>query len=209
MADAKHQCRLYLQVPAPITGKRTSQLSHALAATSTACVLLCDNREDAEEVPADSLIDVIQGAGIACLIENDIERAETLGADGVHIAADRELFARARALLGESANIGVGCGSSRHAAMQFAEAGADYIAFGPENSQTDAIDQYADLIAWWSEVFVVPCVAWNVDTPSNAEILARQGADFVAPSRAIWQDDNAAAIIAEIDSAIRRVRSAA
>lgn len=206
MADAKPQCRLYLQVPAPVTGKLELQLSQVLAATSTSCVLLCNNRMDAQEVPADRLIDAVQSAGIACLVENNIERAELLGADGVHIAADLELYARARALLGESANIGVGCGSSRHAAMQLAEAGADYVAFGPEDGSVGDIDQYTDIIAWWSEVFVVPCVAWNVETPSSAEVLARGGADFVAPSLTIWREDNAASLIAEIDSAIRRVR---
>jgi len=39
--------------------------------------------------------------------------------------------------------------------------------------------------------------------------LARLGADFVAPSSAIWQDDNATALIAGIDDAIRRARRAA
>jgi len=200
MADAKSQCRLYFQVPAPITAKLESQLAQALTTTSVACVVLCDNGQNTEEVPADRLIDRIQGANIACLIENDIERAERLGADGVHIAADLERYTTARNLLGESANIGVSCGSDRHAAMELAEAGADYVAFGPESE---------DLIAWWSEVFVVPCVAWNVDTPSEAERFAQRGADFVAPSRTIWQADNAAAIITDIDRAIARVRSTA
>ena len=207
MADAPPQCRLYLQIPLPVTAKRGSQILQALAATSTACVLLCDNGEDVDEVPADRLIDAVQGAGIACLVENDIERAERLGADGVHIAADLEIYAAARNLLGESANIGVACGSNRHAAMQLGEAGVDYVALGPEGGPIDAIEPYADLIAWWSEVFVVPCVAWSVDSPAHAQALARAGADFVAPSRAIWYDASAAAIVAEIDGAIRRVRS--
>jgi thiamine-phosphate pyrophosphorylase len=100
---------------------------------------------------------------------------------------------------------------NRHEAMQLAEAGADYVAFGAETADAartiiDGIDQCGDLIAWWSEIFVVPCVAWNIDSPAQAERLAELGADFVAPSRQIWQDDNAATIIAEIDSAIGRVR---
>ena len=179
-----------------------------------ACVLLCDNGEAMEEVPADRLIDLVQGSGVACLIENHIEQAERLGADGLHIAANRDLYAQARRLLGESANIGVGCGLDRHEAMQLAEAGTDYVAFGPETPHIEApsidgIDQCADLITWWSEIFVVPCVAWNIDNPAQAERLAGLGADFVAPSRLIWQDENAATIIAEIDSAIGRVRSPA
>lgn len=214
VAAAKPRCRLYLQVPAPLTAKLESQLAQALARTSVACVLLCDNGEAIEEVPVDRLIDLVQGSGIACLIENRIEQAEHLGADGVHIAANRELYTQARALLGESANIGVGCGLDRHEAMQLAETGADYVAFGPqtptiETPSIDGIDQCAELIAWWSEIFVVPCVAWNIDSPAEAERLAELGADFVAPSRLIWQDENAATIIAEIDSAIGRVRSPA
>ena len=204
MADAKSQCRLYFQVPMPVTAKLESQLAQALTTTSVACVVLCDNGPNTEEVPTDGLtdrlIDRIQGANVACLIENDIERAERLGADGVHIAADLERYTTARNLLGESANIGVGCGSNRHAAMELAEAGADYVAFGPEDE---------DLIAWWSEIFVVPCVAWSIDTPSGAERFARRGANFVAPPRTIWQADNAATLLVDIDRAIARVRSAA
>jgi thiamine-phosphate pyrophosphorylase len=204
MADAKSQCRLYFQVPAPITAKLESQLAQALTTTSVACVVLCDNSQNTEEVPTDEpsdrLIDRIQGANIACLIENDFERAERLGADGVHIAADLERYTTARNLLGQSANIGVDCGADRHAAMELAEAGADYVAFGPESE---------GLVAWWSEVFVVPCVAWNVDTAAEAERFAQQGADFVAPSRTIWQADNAATIVADIGRAIAHVRSTA
>ena len=67
--------------------------------------------------------------------------------------------------------------------------GADYVAFGPEAESTiDAIDQYADLIAWWSEIFVVPCVAWNVDSAEQAARFAALGADFVAPSSRIWRE---------------------
>jgi thiamine-phosphate pyrophosphorylase len=88
--------------------------------------------------------------------------------------------------------------------------GADYVAFGPEaGSDIDAIDQCAELIAWWSEIFVVPCVAWNVDSAAEAARLAALGADFVAPSRKIWRADGAPRLIAEIDSAVRQARRAA
>jgi len=209
MADAKPSCRLYLQVPAPLTAKREAQLTQALANTSAACVLLCNIDQQADEM-LDRLLDSVQAAGVACLIENDIECAERLGADGVHIRADAELYRQARASLGESANIGVGCGLNRHDAMSLAEMGADYVAFGPEaTGSIDAIDQCAELIAWWSEIFVVPSVAWNIDDVELAVRLAGLGADFVAPSRTIWQDDNAATLIAGIDDAIRRARRAA
>jgi thiamine-phosphate pyrophosphorylase len=37
-----------------------------------------------------------------------------------------------------------------------------------------------DLVAWWSEIFEVPCVALDVETAADAGQLARAGADFVA-----------------------------
>jgi thiamine-phosphate pyrophosphorylase len=210
MADAKPRCRLFLQAPAPLTAKLKAQLSQALANSAAACVLLCDDGQPIDEVIADRIIDLVQGAGVACLIENNIALAESLGADGVHIPADVELYGNARELLGESANIGVGCGFDRHEAMRLAEMGANYVAFGPEQAgDLDAINQCAELMAWWSEVFVVPCVAWNIDAPKQAGQLAGLGADFVAPSRTIWPDDPAASIFTNIDDAMRRARTAA
>ncbi len=209
MADAKPNCRLYLQVPAPLTAKLEAQLAQAMANTSAACVLLCHDGQPSDDVHADRLIDLVQAAGLACLIDDDIPMAERLGADGVHIAADADRYARARAVLGDSANIGVACGPDRDKAMRLAELGADYVAFAPDSTDIDAIDQCAEIIAWWSEIFIVPCVAWNVDDPEQAARFAALGADFVAPSKAIWQDDRAAQLIADIDSAISRVRSAA
>ena len=210
MAEVKHRCRLYFQFPAQPSAKLEAQLAQAIATTDAACVLLCGDGAPVDEDHAGRLIDLVQASGLACLIEHDAGLAERLGADGLHIDADSEAYTAARKLLGESANIGVLCGLGRHDAMQLAELGADYVAFGPKSeSIIDAIDQYADLIAWWSEIFVVPCVAWNVETAEQAAKFAALGADFVAPSARIWRDDDALRRIAEIDNAVRHVRRAA
>jgi len=44
-------------------------------------------------------------------------------------------------------------------------------------------EERAGLIAWWAEIFVVPCVAWNVETLEEAANLAALGVDFVASGR--------------------------
>jgi thiamine-phosphate pyrophosphorylase len=207
MMAEKHRCRLYFQVPAPAT--LSAQLAQAMAGTDTACVLLCREESAFDEVQASSLIDLVQARGLACLVEQDAGLAERLGADGVHIAADPTVYAESRKLLGESASIGAGCGMNRHDAMRMAELGAEYVAFGGHDGTIDAIDQYADIIAWWSEIFVVPCVAWNVDNAAHAARLASLGADFIAPSKRIWRADDALKLIAEIDSAVRQSRRAA
>jgi thiamine-phosphate pyrophosphorylase len=210
MAEVKPRCRLYLQLPAQPSAKLEAQLAQALASADAACVLLCRDDAPTDESHAGRLLDLIQGRGVACLIETDARLAERLGADGLHIEANDDAYREGRDLLGETASIGAGCGQRRHDAMRLAELGADYIAFGPAAaSDIDEIDHYAELIAWWSEIFVVPCVAWNVDSPEDAAKLATLGADFVAPSTRIWRDDSVVSLIAAIDSAIRHVRRAA
>ena len=147
---------------------------------------------------------------VAFLIENDAARAERVSADGVHIPADTTLYGQAREHLGQRAIIGVGCNESRHDAMLLAELGADYVAFGstPAVSGRER-EEPAGLIAWWSEIFVVPCVAWNVETREEAAQFARLGADFVALSPDIWLAGDAPSRIAGIASALREARSAA
>jgi thiamine-phosphate pyrophosphorylase len=206
MAEAKPKCRLYLQLPALPTAKIEAQLTQALANADIACVLLCPGAEAADESRIDRLIDLVQAAGAACLLDKDATLAERLGADGVHLAADLQAYTRARALLGPEASIGAACGLSRHDAIVLAEKGVDYVAFEAPPSD---IDGGAELIAWWAEMFVVPCVAWNIDRPDDAARLARLGADFVAPSLQIWQGGAPAALIFEIDRAIGQVRRAA
>jgi thiamine-phosphate pyrophosphorylase len=121
MAEVKPRCRLYLQLPAQPSAKLEAQLAQALASADAACVLLCRDDAPTDESHAGRLLDLIQGRGVACLIEADARLAERLGTDGLHIAADDEAYRKARDLLGESASIGAGCGQSRHDAMRLAE----------------------------------------------------------------------------------------
>lgn len=230
MAKSKPRCRLYLHVPVPQTARAKAQLTEALAEVTPAGVLLRDHGPLLETASTDAVIDLIQGTGAACLLENQIDSAAAIGADGVQIDADLALYARARAALGESANIGVSCGMSRHDAMALAEAGADYIAFGTDSSwgtgaafpeesalsEEDALDKKStepagfealcDLIAWWSEIFVVPAIAFNIETVAEAERLTTLGVDFISPPVSIWNSDNALETLCAMDSAIGRIR---
>jgi thiamine-phosphate pyrophosphorylase len=125
-------------------------------------------------------VKLARGQNLAILIEEDWSLARELDMDGVHIRADAERLAEARRVLGADKSIGVSCGFSRHEAMLMAEGGADYVAFG-ETGAAD-LDERAEMIGWWSEVFEVPCVAWLRDGESfdEARDLVRAGADFLA-----------------------------
>ena len=210
MAEVKNACRLYFQFPVQASAAREAQLLQSVVNTDVACVLLNFGGQDAEERQVRHLVELVQAQGIACLIDRNAELAARVEADGVHLDADPETYAEARRILGVEANVGVGCGLSRHDAMNLAELGADYVAFGLEGaSNIDNIDQRAERVAWWTELFVVPCVAWNVESPKEAERLAALGADFVAPSARIWHEEGSAEIIGEIDKVLRRTRRAA
>lgn len=45
-----------------------------------------------------------------------------------------------------------------------------------------------DRVSWWAEVFTVPCIAWDVLDPEEAQELAALGADFVALAPEAWLD---------------------
>jgi thiamine-phosphate pyrophosphorylase len=67
--------------------------------------------------------------------------------------------------------------------MSLGEAGAEYVGFGIPPHVEDraaAAERRLELVAWWSEIFEPPCVAFDVDTVEDAAALAAAGADFVA-----------------------------
>lgn len=209
MAETTARCRLYLVLPASPPAAIERSLAEALNATDVACVLLSAGAEADPALDA-RLRELTAARDVAFLIENDAARAERIGADGVHIPADAALYGQAREHLGQRAIIGVGCNESRHDAMLLAELGADYVAFcsTPALSGRER-EERAELVAWWSGIFVVPCVAWNVDTREEATELSGRGADFVALSADIWLAEDAPARIAGIGAALRGARNAA
>jgi thiamine-phosphate pyrophosphorylase len=149
------------------------------------------------------IIEMAQARHCAALLLDDAPLARVLRADGVHLSAGADLASRydeARSILGTGAIVGVDAGGSRHQAMELGEAGADYVAFSadadavplakgepePDDASADpALDvdhgpqTLHDLIAWWSEVFEIPCVAFGATDVDNARGLAEAGAEFV------------------------------
>ena len=76
MAEVKHRCRLYFQFPTHAPATLAAQLAQAMANTDAACVLLCREESALDEAEASSLIDLLHGHGLACLIEQDAGCAE-------------------------------------------------------------------------------------------------------------------------------------
>jgi thiamine-phosphate pyrophosphorylase len=91
--------------------------------------------------------------------------------------------------MGPDRIVGVTCHDSRHLAMDAAEAGADYVAFGAFfETATKEPKSRADLeiLTIWQETMQTPCVAIGGITVETARSLAAAGADFLAVSAGVW-----------------------
>jgi thiamine-phosphate pyrophosphorylase len=166
-------------------------LAAALDAGDVACaqLRLKGVDDDAVRRACDVLRPVAQSRDVAFILNDRPDLAAETGCDGVHVGQDDAGYAEARRRVGKDAIVGVTCHDSRHLAMEAAEAGADYVAFGAffPTTTKDAVHRPTpDLIAWWAEMMTVPCVAIGGITPQNCAPLVAAGADFLAVVGAVW-----------------------
>ena len=196
------RCRLYLITPPSLEPRGFAEkLKAALAGGDVATLQLRLKEATDEEIlrAAEQIMPVAQNAGVAFLLNDRPDLAARLGADGVHIGQDDMAYREARTLVGSDAIVGVTCHDSRHLAIEAAEAGADYVAFGaffPTSTKDPKARADLELLRWWAGVMTVPCVAIGGITVENAAALIEAGADFLAVSAGVWghPDGPAAAV---------------
>ena len=185
-------CRLYLITPPKFEPRGfADELKRAFDGGDVASLQLRlkDVSDDEIKRAAEILMPIAQRAGAAFIVNDRPDLARALGADGVHIGQEDCSYSEARAIVGANAIIGVTCHDSRHLAIEAAEAGADYVAFGafyPTATKEAKTRAEPELLQWWSEVMVVPCVAIGGITVANASPLIEAGADFIAVSSGVW-----------------------
>lgn len=192
-------CQLYLIGPPEGAPARVARdLEAALAAAPAVAFRLniAPHAAQREREDAHALQQICAGRA-AFLIEDDLELALRLGADGVHLG-DPARVREARARLGPDRILGASCGHSRHAAMLAGDDGADYIAFGEVGRPPQP--PLLELIAWWNELFVLPCLALGAFDRVSLALVAR--ADFIGVSDEVWRHPDGAA------AGVRAVREA-
>ncbi|WP_269715899.1 thiamine phosphate synthase [Caulobacter sp. NIBR2454] len=186
-------CRLYLITPPVIDDLAAfgRQLAEALDGGDVAALQIrLKNAPDAAiEAAVHALTPICQSRGVAVILNDRPDLAARLGCDGVHVGQDDASCAEARRIMGAKAMIGVTCHDSRHLAMEAAEAGADYVAFGaffPTSTKEASTRAEPEILTIWQEVMEVPCVAIGGITVETAAGLAAAGADFLAVSAGVW-----------------------
>jgi thiamine-phosphate pyrophosphorylase len=182
-------------------------LAAALDAGDVACLQLRLKDASPDDIAraTETLLPVAQARDVAFILNDDATLAVRLGCDGAHLGQSDGDHARARKLL-EGRILGITCHASRHLAMEAGELGADYVAFGaffPTDTKETVHTADTDLLAWWSEMMEVPCVAIGGITAANCAPLVRAGADFLAVVGAVWNHpDGAAAGLRAMNAAI-------
>ena len=187
-------CRLYLLSPPRIAPTDfAGVLKGALTGGDVASFQLRLKQTSDDEIrrAVDVLRPIVQANGTAFILNDRPDLAAELGCDGVHIGQEDASYAEARAALPDGI-VGVTCHDSRHLAMDAGEAGADYVAFGaffPTQTKEPKTQADIELLRWWSETMVVPCVAIGDITVTNAPELIAAGADFLAVSAGVWEHE--------------------
>ena len=205
------ECRLYLITPPKLDDLAAfgKALAHALDAGDVAALQL--RLKDADDMTIAAAVDVLtpiaQARGVAVILNDRPDLAARLGCDGVHVGQSDAPYAEARKIMGREAMIGVTCHDSRHLAMEAAEGGADYVAFGaffPSATKDASTRAEPEILTIWQETMEVPCVAIGGITVENAAQVAAAGADFVAVSAGVWRHpDGPAAAVRAFDEALR------
>ena len=205
-------CRLYLITPPaiPDLAAFAATLGEALDAGDVAAlqIRLKDVDDTAILDAVAMLAPVARARGVAVILNDRPDLAARSGCDGVHVGQSDASYAEARRIMGPDAMIGVTCHDSRELAMDAAEAGADYVAFGaffPTDTKATAHRPDMEILGIWQETVETPCVAIGGVTPANAADLARAGADFVAVSSAVWNaPEGPAAAVRAFNAALAR-----
>jgi thiamine-phosphate pyrophosphorylase len=186
-------CRLYLLTPPsiPDLAAFAADLEAALDAGDVACLQIRLKPADEAAIAAAAAViaPIAQARGVAVILNDRPDLVKRLGLDGVHIGQSDGSYAGARRDVGPDRIVGVTCHDSRHLAMEAAEAGADYVAFGaffPSPTKDAATRAEPDILSIWQETMEVPCVAIGGITADNAEGLAAAGADFLCVGSGVW-----------------------
>ena len=144
---------------------------------------------------AADLLELCRGYQVPLIINDDIQLAKDIRANGVHLGKEDESIQQARAVLGKQAIIGVSCYNDLALAMKAESMGADYVAFGSFSAsptKPGAVTAPIEILRQAKTRLSIPVVAIGGITPHNAALLIETGADAVAVINGLFAQANPA-----------------
>ncbi|NEX21198.1 thiamine phosphate synthase [Thiorhodococcus mannitoliphagus] len=172
----------------PETSRHSTSLQDQVAAAIQGGARLIQYRDKgADSSPrraeARALLDVCRVAEVPLVINDDLDLAAAIGADGVHLGRDDPDPREARQRLGPHAIIGVSCYDQLALAAAAQAAGASYAAFGsffPSTVKPKAARPAPELLTEARKRLTIPLVAIGGITSQNGALLIAAGADMLA-----------------------------
>ncbi len=174
--------------------KTTDQIIREVSAALKAGVKVLQYRD---KQPTDAIYlagalkELCHSHNIPLIINDDIELAKHIGADGVHIGQEDGQLSYAREILGNKSIIGVSCYDSVARALEAEQQSADYVAFGrffPSNSKPLAAPAHISTLQNARNSIKIPIVAIGGILPSNGSELLAAGANILAVIGGIFDE---------------------
>lgn len=134
------------------------------------------------------IVTMCRNAGIPCIIDDDVEAARILGADGVHVGQRDMKLKKARSILGSEAILGTSAHTVEEAVRAEKE-GANYIGCGAvfhTMTKNDAVLLPYTTLCEIRKAVSIPVVAIGGITAQNTPKLYDSGVDGIAVVSAIF-----------------------
>jgi len=126
------------------------------------------------------------------IIDDRLELAHRINADGLHVGEDDVSYEEARARLGADKIIGVSCYGNIERAQKYANLGADYVAFGsffPSPTKPHAKVVEPEVLKEAKEKLSVPICAIGGINEENIELLSCYDIAMYSLISAVYKDD--------------------
>jgi len=140
-----------------------------------------------------SLLRLCRNYEIPLIINDHLDLAMEIDADGVHIGQDDLSVTYARKRLGQGKIIGASCYNNLNLALQAEKEGADYVAFGaffPSLTKPDAVAVSLNLIDQARKQLLVPIVAIGGIRSVHVGSIVQSGCAAVAVCNDLFYAEN-------------------
>lgn len=127
------------------------------------------------------------------IINDFVELALALDADGIHVGGTDAAVAQVRAAVGPSKIVGSSCYGSMQLARDAHAAGASYVAFGgfyPSRVKKYEVTTPPEIVAQAKKGIPLPNVVIGGMTQQNSLPLVKHGADMVAAISSVYMADD-------------------
>lgn len=141
----------------------------------------------------EALLALCRASRVPLIVNDDLELAEAIGADGLHLGREDVPIAAARRRLGPAKLLGASCYDQLALAGPARDAGADYVAFGSAFASMTKPGAVRASLALYREAKLrlgCPVVAIGGITSRNAQALIDAGVDSVAVISALFDADD-------------------